>query len=438
MGPLTSMSCERILVVDDDRTTAKIIELQLTKMGYIVVSIAKTGQEAIDKTHSFSPDLLLMDIRLDKKMDGIEAAGIIMQKYHVPVIYLTAHADENTLARALATHPLGYVNKPLRETDLLTTISLALTKIKAEDQLSEIQKDDAKQPWKIQITCNTEGKVTRIPQRSKEKMEHLGVEKIYQLLPDTHNDHIKACVSSKKPQLVYKEINREMLAWEYSHVADSNVVNVIISDKNFKNNLNEKESLHHANLLDTLDHLTAGIILFNEQLNIFYTNNSAIRLLKSGAGLKNNNGYINCYDPEITAKLKSMVIDQKDHLLAIDRGDGQKALNILVTSLKSFNTNFGKNLPTTILYAFETVDNYERIEEVIRSLYRLSPSEAKLVSQLFITPRLAVAAESLGITLNTARTHLKRIYNKTHVHRVSSLIHMIVTGPASVILHTDG
>lgn len=431
------MSREKILVVDDDRTTAKIIELQLAKMGYDVVSTAKNGPEAIDKTRTLSPDLLLMDIKLGRDMDGIEAAKIIMQEYQVPVIYLTAHSDDATLNRALDTQPLGYVNKPLRETDLRTTISLALTRMNSLGKTKELPRIENPQSWQIQLTCNLEGKITRVHYGSKKTLNKLGIDNTQQLLPASHHQHISECIKTKKPLMVFEKKNGDMLSLEYIPIADSNIVNLIISEKAYKNTLNEKDSLQHANLLDTLDHLSTGIILFNENLNIFYKNNSAQKILESGTGLKDNDGFLNAYDPEITAELKWMAAEQKDHLLSIERGEDPRALNILVTSLKSYKKNFGRNLPTTILFAFETTDDYQRVEEVLRSLYNLSPSEAKLVSQLFITPHLATAAESLGITLNTARTHLKRIYNKTNVHRISSLIHMIVTGPASVIFQTD-
>lgn len=431
------MECKRILVVDDDQTTAKIIELQLIKMGFTVASIAKSGQEAIDKARTCSPDLMLMDIKLGNGIDGIEAARIITQKYHVPVIYLTAYADENTLARALDTHPLGYVNKPLRETDLRTTISLALSKMGPE-KISEEPPASNKKPWQIRIACDKEGKITRVFQSTRGIMEHPGEENIQYIFPDSHVKNITECLQNKRERLVFNMVNSQILSFEYIPFTDSNLVNIVISDRTVANLLGEKDSLYHANLLDTLNHLTAGIILFNENMNIFYSNDSAKALLNSTSVLENYNGYLSSRNPEITADLRKLVLDQKDHLLSIGSDDDQNTLNILVTSLQSYNNNFGKNLPTSILFAFGQMDNTDRIQEVIRGLYRLSPTEARLVSELFINPHLATAAKTLGITHNTARTHLKRIYNKTGVNRISSLVHMIVTGPASTVINTNG
>ena len=431
------MECKKILVVDDDRTTAKIIELQLSRMGYSVPSIATTGSEAIDKARTFSPDLMLMDIKLGRGIDGIEAARIIKQKYQVPVIYLTAHSDESTLSRALDTEPLGYVNKPLREKDLRTTISLALTKMDT-DRGSETDTPVRDESWKIRANFSADGKVIRISQGTRKILQQLGVENIKRLLPESHEELVQGSLQSRESQLMYSEFSGHLYSCEYVPSSDRRSVTLIISDKANINRIDESNGLFHANLMETLDHLTAGIILINENLNIFYSNESAKRLIKDKDGLCNYNGYLVSHNPAITSKIRKLILDKEDNLLSIERENDQNNLNIFVTSLEAYSTNFGKNLPTSILFAFEKMDNSERVQEVLRGLYRLSPTEARLVSQLFITPDLSTAAEELGITLNTARTHMKRIYNKTNVHRVSALIHMIVTGPASVILNTNG
>ena len=435
-GDSNSMSCERILVVDDDQASARRIELQLIKMGYVVVSIAENGPEAIAKAGSFAPDLLLIDINLGRDMDGIETARIIMQKCQVPVVFLSAQADADTLARALDTQPLGYVTKPLRESDLRSTISLALTRMNSNPGPVPPPIPANEALWRIKLTCNTDGRITRTPHDSKTLLQQLGMENIQDLLPAAHGEHVRASVSSKKQQLIFTTIGKTTLLLEYVPVVNG-IVNVFITAQPERNSSVNQDNVTPVEYLDTLDHLAAGIILFNENMQIFYSNKSAQRLLSDGTCLKNYHGYLTCEDPEITAELKEIAVDQKDHLFSIERGASRPALHVLVTTLKSGRANVGRNLPTTIMFAFETTTNYARIEEVVRSLYRLSPSEAKVVSQLFITPHLPTAAAALGITLNTARTHLKRIYIKTRVNRISSLIHMIVTGPASIILNTD-
>jgi len=432
------MSCERILVVDDDRAAARKIELQLSKLGYVVVSTADNGPDAIAKAGACAPDLLLIDIHLGCNLGGIETARVIMQKYQVPVVYLSGRNDADLLARAQDTQPLGYVQKPPREADLRDTLTLALTRMKTDPVPATPVPSAAGHGtlWRIKLTCGTDGRLIRVPQEAKLVLQRLGKAHIQDLLPADHGERIRACLDSKKPQLLFTGETGGVITQEYLP-ATNGIIHVVISGQPDRVTVADGVQINPLDLLDALDHLTAGIILFNEHLQIFYSNKSAQKLLASGAGLRNHHGYLACRDPVITADLKNLAIDQKDHLLAIDRGDNRLALNVLVTTLKSSVANVGRNLPTSILFAFETTDNYARIEEVVRSLYRLSPSEAKLVSQLFINPQLPNAAMALGITLNTARTHLKRIYNKTGVNRIASLIHMIVTGPASVILNTD-
>ena len=125
-----TMSGESILIVDDDQTTASVMQLYLENFGFVVPDVAYSGAEAIEKTKKLKPDLVLMDIRLGKGLDGIETAEVIMEKLLVPVIYVTAYSDEETLERAQMTNPYGFINKPLRDIDLKTTVRFALDRNK--------------------------------------------------------------------------------------------------------------------------------------------------------------------------------------------------------------------------------------------------------------------------------------------------------------------
>ncbi|WP_413162645.1 EAL domain-containing protein [Capilliphycus salinus ALCB114379] len=126
-----------ILVVEDERLVARDLQATLEDMGYRIPEITDQGELAIQKVAEIKPNLVLMDIRLAGEMDGIEAAEIIKNNYNIPVIYVTAHADENTLARAKLTEPYGYLVKPFDERDLKTTIEIALYKHQIEQQLRD-------------------------------------------------------------------------------------------------------------------------------------------------------------------------------------------------------------------------------------------------------------------------------------------------------------
>ena len=127
----------RVLVVEDEGIIAHDISRRLTKLGFEVVAIARSGQEAIERARELLPGLILMDVKLEGEIDGIEAASQILKELDVPVIYLTAHTDMETLARAKLTGPFGYLTKPLQQHSLPTTIDIALYKHKIERELRD-------------------------------------------------------------------------------------------------------------------------------------------------------------------------------------------------------------------------------------------------------------------------------------------------------------
>jgi PAS domain S-box-containing protein len=127
----------RILVVEDEIIIAEDIQRKLKKMGYVVPEIASSGEEAIKKIKENIPDLILMDIVIHGNMDGIETAGRIHSIFDIPVVYLTAYADEKTLERAKITEPFGYLIKPYKERELHVTIEIALYKHEMEKKLKE-------------------------------------------------------------------------------------------------------------------------------------------------------------------------------------------------------------------------------------------------------------------------------------------------------------
>lgn len=129
----------RLLVVEDELIVARNIETRLRRSGYTVLDIVSSAEAAIEKAQQIRPDLVLMDIVLQGEMDGIEAARQIWQESHIPVVYLTAYADDATLSRARQTSPFGYILKPLRGEDFHATIQMALQKA-AEAHTSNAEK----------------------------------------------------------------------------------------------------------------------------------------------------------------------------------------------------------------------------------------------------------------------------------------------------------
>lgn len=130
----------RILVVEDEIIIAEDIQRKLKTMGYDVSAIVSSGEEAIKKIKENIPDLILMDIVLYGGMDGIETAGQIHSLFDIPVVYLTAYADEKTLERAKITEPFGYLIKPFKERELQITIEIALYKHEMEKKLKQSER----------------------------------------------------------------------------------------------------------------------------------------------------------------------------------------------------------------------------------------------------------------------------------------------------------
>lgn len=129
----------KVLIVEDEAIIALELQKQLESMGYHVTSLAASGEEAVLMAQEGNPDLVLMDITLSGKMSGIEAARKIRTSNSIPVIYLTAHSNEETLKRATETEPYGYLIKPVGNNELHNAIEITLIKHRADKQLLEHQ-----------------------------------------------------------------------------------------------------------------------------------------------------------------------------------------------------------------------------------------------------------------------------------------------------------
>ncbi|MDD3847440.1 MAG: response regulator [Syntrophorhabdaceae bacterium] len=131
------MRNKNIMVVEDEWVVADQICRDLEDFGYTVWKVASTGAEAISKVKAEKPDLILMDIVLEGKMDGIDAAERIISQFDVPVIYLTAYTNEVYIERARQTRPFGYLLKPFEKNELYTNIEMALHKHGADKEVKD-------------------------------------------------------------------------------------------------------------------------------------------------------------------------------------------------------------------------------------------------------------------------------------------------------------
>ncbi|MBN2005527.1 MAG: GAF domain-containing protein [Anaerolineae bacterium] len=140
------MGKKKILIVEDEELVARLTRQRVEAMGYIVTGIANNANEAIQRVLHTSPDLILMDIFLSGKTSGIEAAEKILAIRDIPVIYMTAYSDEDTVSKAKLTHPFGYVIKPFEDRELQILIELTFQinqEIAARKQTEEALKHQA-------------------------------------------------------------------------------------------------------------------------------------------------------------------------------------------------------------------------------------------------------------------------------------------------------
>jgi len=160
------METARILIVEDEAVVALDLKMRLLRMGYAITGTAAYGTQAIDLAAADPPDLILMDINIKGKINGIETALRIIEQRSVPVVFLTAHSDQDTLSQAKAANPYGYLVKPFDEKSLQTTIEMAVYKHRMERQLQ-------REKQKL-IASEAEQERLRIQLFQAHKMEAIG------------------------------------------------------------------------------------------------------------------------------------------------------------------------------------------------------------------------------------------------------------------------
>ncbi|HUS75469.1 MAG TPA: response regulator, partial [Methanothrix sp.] len=161
----------KILVVEDEGIVAMDIKNRLMRLGYDVPSIALAGEEAVEKAAKICPDLVLMDIMLKGEMDGIEAARQIHERLDIPIVYLTAFSDEDTLQRAKITGPFGYIIKPFEDRELHVALDIALYKHKMERILRESEGELRKSRDDLEI--RVQERTAELAAANKDLMEEM-------------------------------------------------------------------------------------------------------------------------------------------------------------------------------------------------------------------------------------------------------------------------
>lgn len=145
----------RILIVEDETLVSFDLKNIVCNLGYEVIGVVRTGEEAFSKAFETKPDLILMDLRLNSKLNGIENAEQIKKSINVPIIYLTDYTNEKTLKDAKLTEPYGYIIKPFEERSIHSAIEIALYKFKMEMKLKESEKRYQLLSEKLNSVCES-------------------------------------------------------------------------------------------------------------------------------------------------------------------------------------------------------------------------------------------------------------------------------------------
>ena len=204
------MTDTSILIVDDDKTTISVIKLYLENFGYKVIDTATSGREAIEKAKKLNPDIALMDIKLGEGLDGIDAAEIIHRHFGITIVFITAYPDDLNIQRAKEINPAGFINKPVRDTDLKTTIELAV----AANQRGK-KKDYKKKTTSIEEVLRSLYKLSpaeaRVAARLIDYPDSRIVSKQLNISTETVKTHLKHIYrkteTNRLPVLVHKLVN---------------------------------------------------------------------------------------------------------------------------------------------------------------------------------------------------------------------------------------
>jgi DNA-binding LytR/AlgR family response regulator len=171
----------KILVVEDEMVIGAKISMQLTSLGYEVTGILPRGEEVLNHVTESKPDIILLDIQLKGKMDGIQTAAQVEQHFQIPVIYITANADDATFNRAKSTRPAAFISKPFKKLDVQRAIELTISRMAGHETESVLLHDDHEQPFILS---------DRIFVRHKERMVKIMIADILYIEADRNYSRI--------------------------------------------------------------------------------------------------------------------------------------------------------------------------------------------------------------------------------------------------------
>ena len=443
------MAGEQILVVEDQRAVAGALQVRLRGLGYDVAAIARDGFEAIEKATLLQPDLILMDIKLGEGMDGIQAAREIRTQLDIPVIFVSAYVDRELLERARNTAPAGFINKPFTTKDLLTTIDLALhRRFESNRQNSS---EDAHNKDAV-LTTDVDGAVNYVSpgaeQRLRRKSNHLIGRPLATILAETYQmttEQAQPLITNviqngfEETLLSETQTSGKQIADILSPLRDAQGENFGAALK-FSAPLAKSQQSSHALALQTaIDALPVGILLVNDDLRVLHLNNYAREIVNHNKVLEYSNDKLSAREKSVQKAITQFVessveqaragVTQGSEAMFIKSSPQAEQIELIATPSVGDDGEI-----IIVLYLFDC--SLERVvsRDILMRLYGLTKTEAKLSQLLVGGSTLDSAAQTLDISVNTARTHLKHVFHKTGINRQAELVHRIETGPAALLV----
>ncbi|TVQ09447.1 MAG: DNA-binding response regulator [Bacteroidetes bacterium] len=212
----------RILIVEDEMVIGANISLQLSRFGYEVTGIVPRGEEALVHVRENQPDIVLLDINLKGNIDGIQTAELMQKEHDIPVIYLTANADDAHFNRAKATHPYAFISKPYKSLDLKRAIELTASRLQSASQAethSTVENPSSKDKSSFILTDS-------IYVRNHDKMVKIIVKDIFYI--EAERNYCRIFSRDKEYLLVMtlKDLSEKLPQGHFVRVHRSYIVNV--------------------------------------------------------------------------------------------------------------------------------------------------------------------------------------------------------------------
>jgi DNA-binding NarL/FixJ family response regulator len=449
------MSGEQILIVEDQRTVAGAMRTRLRGLGYDVTGIASSGKEAVAKAEELMPDLVLMDIRLGDGIDGIEAARQIRTSLDIPIIYVSAYADQEIIDRAKDTDPAGFINKPFTTKDLLTAIDLALyaRKRRRPGGVAPVPRGveettpQAAVPQEGVITTDLTGNVVFMSQiaerQTGKKRRDLSGRPLAELLHELYG--LTAADAQALVLQVLKRGNERKLGRRTTPdgeiLADDQLTplrdaygecfGVALKLRPAALPSQEGRLAEQAAALGlALQPLPVGVVILSRQLRVLHSNHPAAALIDEGLGIETSGGALAARDAEQHGLLRSLVeqaagADPRVNplpigVLYLKDQDGKERLEILVVPGRTGHNPASS--PAAIAFLFDAAKGHTTFAEVLGSLCRMTQPEIRLLAYALDGLGADECALKLGLAPSAVRAHLKTLHQKIGTHGAAELL----------------